>query len=123
MTQRGLFGSDELPAHCRPQAPAVQAPPIARRSDPPTSRLAAAEIGPSLAECQAGFIVALKALGQPATASEIAAQASGAHGAKMQESYRKRAGELVSAGRIRVAGKRRCRVTNRYARLYELTGK
>jgi hypothetical protein len=115
MTQRNLFGGG-IPAHCQSQI----AKPLARANDPSTSKEAAAHIAPSLNTAQAAFIESLRSLKQPSTAQEIAEHACNCHDHKMQESYRKRAGELIKAGRISVAGKRPCRVTNRPAQIYEL---
>ena len=50
-------------------------PDIARASDPVTSQVAAAEVKQKIGQLQAAFLTALKAIGRPATANEIGAEA------------------------------------------------
>lgn len=96
---------------------------LARKSDPPTSHQAAAEIGGKLGYCAAGMLDAFRYLGE-ATASEAAKLASDAEVVEGRptaaESYRKRAGELERAGRIAVTGTRKCRVSGKQARTFKV---
>lgn len=83
--------------------------PIVRQSDKATSQAAAVEVEPKLVGLRAVFVERLRAIGEPATANEIA---SG------DESIRKRAKECERMGFVRDAGVRQCRVTGKRATVY-----
>lgn len=87
---------------------------IARTSDPITSQLAAVNVAPKLSGRRAEFVACLKAIGRPATAQEIAAQAD----VRIRESVRKRAKECVNLGYVAEIGTKRCDVTGTMAMTY-----
>lgn len=91
----------------------------ARRTDPATSHIAAAEIEPKLNTLQARFVQAVRVLGG-ATASEAAKRVVQECGGSA-ETARKRARECCELGYVRIAGTRRCRVTGKVAQFYEVT--
>ena len=105
--QQNLFDlHDPLPAHCGGK-------PLARNSDPETSKQGAAYVAPELNKLQAEFVRRLSVLGA-GTANEVAAGS---------ETIRKRAGECLRLGAIRVIGTRNCAVTKRRARVYQVTSR
>lgn len=120
--QKSLFDAGhELPPHCQSAVNQSKPEPLARRSDPPTSHDAAADIQAKLSGCKAQFVAALQRLGEPSTAHEIAAAAeSSASSPAMRETYRKRAAELVKAGAILTSGERACKITGKTATVYKL---
>lgn len=85
---------------------------VARRSDPVTSQIAAANVEPQLNGLRAQFVERLRQIGEPSTAQEISGGS---------ESIRKRAKECLRLGVVRDAGTRRCRVTGKVATVYWLT--
>ena len=87
----------------------------ARLGDPQTSKYGAAHIQASLSGLHYTFLRLLKELGQ-ATANEVAV----ANGTRNTESLRKRAGELLRCGRIKVVGVRPCKITGCKASVYEV---
>lgn len=90
--------------------------PIARKSDPETSKEAAEVF--DLKSAKSCFIVGLHNCGRAATANEVAIEFDG----KMQkETIRKRAKELVRDGFIEIVGERKCLDTGVNATTYKLT--
>lgn len=87
----------------------------ARKCDPQTSKEAAVKLQPLLSGLHLTFLRLLGALGQ-ATANEVAV----ANGTRNTESIRKRAGELLRRGKIRIVGVRDCKVTGSKASVYEV---
>lgn len=110
------------------EAEPVAVAPIARRSDPVTSHKAAAETDKKLTKLQSGFFELLKFLcdfrKKPVTANEVAEQCIRSFpGVANQETWRKRAGELLSeecGALIEVAGIRKCEVTGTSARTFKV---
>ena len=96
-----------------PSAP----PPLARKSDPETSQQAANHATAKLSSSQSIFIGVLRSAVGPLTASEIGSIAAKTCGAN-SETIRKRAKELLDAGRIRLAGTKICGVTRQNAQAY-----
>ena len=95
---------------------------IARRTDPETSQIAAREVFERLTENQQIFVFALSSLGVASTAKEIEQKAFSL-GCKFEpDTIRKRAGECVERGWVRVAGTRRCTVSKKHlpATTYEV---
>ena len=92
-------------------------PKRARDTDPATSQEGAKHIGKSAAHHRKAMYLAFAA-GRK-TANEAAQECSTAYGGN-QESYRKRVSELLRGGRIRVCDERRCYVTNRRCRVFEV---
>lgn len=88
--------------------------PIARKSDPQPSLIAAVEIEPQLSGRRAEFVRCLRAIGRPSTAQEIAAMAD----SRIRESVRKRAMECVRLGFVKEVGIRTCNVTGKLATSY-----
>lgn len=121
MTQQSLL-FDQPPPHCQPQQAAAQPAPIARTSDPETSQLSAGETSPKLGSLHAAFLAALRDLGFPSTASEVAAAAHKRDPGSNTESYRKRARECERLGYISEYGKRPCRITGKMATTYKIAG-
>jgi hypothetical protein len=120
---RTLFGDDDTDESWGPvynQLPKHS--PIARNTDPGTSHEAAAEVAGKLNRCQQGLLDAIQRLAaaDAPTAGEAAANAYEADSSSSRETYRKRLGELVAAGRVVEAGKRRCRVTGKPARTFKI---
>ena len=87
-----------------------------RASDGETSMAGSDHIGPRLASLKTEFLSALA--GECMTAREVASKVSTDH--TRIESIRKRASELVRAGSIAVAGKRKCQCTGLLATTYSL---
>lgn len=92
--------------------------PIARKSDPETSK-EAAEVFDAKAAKKA-FIIGLHNCGRPSTANEIASEFKGE---MQQETIRKRALELVRSGFVSKCDKRPCLITGVTATTYQLTEK
>jgi hypothetical protein len=90
---------------------------LSRRSDKLTSQKSAAETEPKLGRYQELFVRSLRFL-KEATANEVAVDAV-LLGGGANESYRKRALELVRAGRIVECGERKCQVTGKTATTYK----
>ena len=123
--QMSLFG--DLSQRTNQYGMPLEDRPIARASDPEPSHVAAEQIKSGLSSLQALFVSVLRQTNRPKTAHEVAAQAiamgpSDRIEAIMQrrETLRKRAGELVALGWIRIAGQRRCEVTGNVASVYEV---
>jgi len=91
---------------------------LSRKSDNLTSQKSAAETEKKLGKLQESFLLGLRFLKQ-ATANEVAADAVLQCGG-VPESYRKRARELVRAGRVVECGERKCEVTGKTATVYKL---
>jgi hypothetical protein len=87
----------------------------ARKCDPETSKEAASKLQPLLSGLHFTFLNKLREIG-PATANEVACSASRIK----SESIRKRAGELLRRGKIRIVGVRECKVTGSKASVYEV---
>ena len=87
---------------------------LARNSDPMTSHIAAAEVEPTLAGRRLQFVQALRTIGRPATAQEIAATCE----PSVRESVRKRAKECVRLGFVAERGVKLCEVTGKMATVY-----
>jgi hypothetical protein len=104
------------------------AAPIARASDPVTSHKAAAETSKKLTRLHTAFFEMLKfqcdARKKSVTAIEVAAACVLAFpGVANQETWRKRAGELLSeeyGQLIEVDGTRLCEMTGRSARTFKV---
>ena len=102
--------------------------PIARKSDPQTSQQSAAETTKKLTRLHTAFFEMLKfqcdARKKSVTAIEVAAACVLAFpGVANQETWRKRAGELLSeeyGQLIEVAGTRVCEMTGRSARTFRV---
>jgi len=92
--------------------------PIARASDPVTSRIAEADTMPKLNGLQSCCLVVLGRAIRPRTANEIAAECVTRYG-KLSESYRKRLHELVSLGRAVECGERPCEITGKLAMTFK----
>ncbi len=109
MTELTLFDAPKRPA---------------RKRDPETSQIAAAEIEQKLNVLQQEFVSRLSKALLPMTANEVAADIVDRTWSQRAsaESFRKRAGELVALGRIEVCGKRKCNVTGKLARVYRVAG-
>ncbi len=93
---------------------------IARPTDHSTSHDASIIVLASLNDHQSRFLSALRDIGQPATAVEVAASVEPTHAGR--ETLRKRAGELLKAELIRECGRRTCRVTGATARVFVVAG-
>jgi hypothetical protein len=91
---------------------------LSRRADPITSQKSAAETEPKLGRYQELFVRSLRYLGE-ATANEVAIDAVLLSGGS-PETYRKRALELIRAGRIEECGEGKCKVTGKTATTYKL---
>ena len=100
--------------------------PRARKRDPKTSQIAAAEIEPKLNRLQQEFFDTLSQSSLPMTSNEVAAEIVSETFMRScqasRESFRKRAGELVALGRIEVCDKRKCKVTGKLAQVYRIAG-
>jgi hypothetical protein len=108
------------PAPALPSTPAVQpAPnPLVRRTDPETSRQAAADL--DVSRCEMVFLSALRKLGHPASAYEVAAAQRSWPNA---ETVRKRAGGLKEKTLIRVVDRLgKHPQTGRHVERFLLTG-
>lgn len=95
---------------------------LSRRSDKMTSQKSAAETEPKLGPLHKSFLACLNIRGRASTANEVAGLCAKLDGG-MQETYRKRAGELASKKygcRIVEAGERKCEVTGKTATVYKL---
>ena len=92
---------------------------LSRRSDKLTSQKSAAETEKKLGFLQEAMLGMFAASLWPATANEAAKEAVVDFGGRA-ESYRKRALELVRAGRIVECGERKCEVTGKTATTYKL---
>jgi hypothetical protein len=91
---------------------------LSRKSDPITSQKSAAETEPKLGRYQEIFVRSLRFL-KEATANEVAADAV-LLGRGSPETYRKRAMELIRAGRIEECGEGKCKVTGKTATIYKV---
>ena len=91
---------------------------LSRKSDKLTSQKSAVEIEPKLGRYQELFVRSLRYLGE-ATANEVAIDAV-LLGGGSPETYRKRALELIRAGRIVECGEGKCKVTGKTATTYKL---
>lgn len=108
--------------------PVAVVAPIARMSDPVTSHKAASETKTKLTKLHTGFFELLKFLcdfrKKPVTANEVAEQClTSFPGVANQETWRKRAGELLAeeyGALIEVAGIRKCEVTGSSARTFRV---
>jgi hypothetical protein len=101
--------------------------PIARKSDPEPSQVAASNAEAKLGGYHKIFMLALKRINREATAQEVAAEAVPIDGTlpvqaafSKRESVRKRAKELVTLGLIRAVDSRICRVTGNESTVYEV---
>jgi predicted ArsR family transcriptional regulator len=103
---------------CEPTGTNQYGTPLSRKSDPETSKEAAAKL--NTGQARKCFLEGLANCGRPSTANEIAIEFKGA---MMQETIRKRAKELVNDGLVEIDGKRTCLFTNRSATTYKLTEK
>ena len=95
---------------------------LSRKSDPITSQKSAAETEPKLGPLHQSFLACLNIRGRASTANEVAGLCVKLDGG-MQETYRKRAGELASKKygcRIIECGERKCEVTGKLATTYKL---
>ena len=90
---------------------------LSRRTDKLTSQKSAAETEPKLGRYQELFVRSLRYLGE-ATANEVAIDAV-LLGGGSPETYRKRALELIRAGRIEECGEGKCKVTGKTATTYK----
>jgi len=91
---------------------------LSRRADPITSQKSAAETEPKLGLYQERFVWSLQVL-KEATANEVAIDAV-LLGGGSTETYRKRALELIRAGRIEECGEGKCKVTGKTATTYKV---
>ena len=91
---------------------------LSRRTDKLTSQKSAAETEPKLGRYQDLFVRSLRFL-KEATANEVAIDAV-LLGGGSPETYRKRALELIRAGRIVECGEGKCKVTGKTAMTYKL---
>lgn len=107
MGQLLLFGSSE------------SATPIARRSDPVTSHMAAAETETKLKKHKAYCVAVMTGKLDPRTAQEIALEASQRFGG-ITDTYRKRPHELVNDKVFVECGFRKCTVTSKQAQTFLL---
>jgi hypothetical protein len=96
---------------------------ICRKSDPITSHQSAAETEPKLGKIQDRMLKSIAAFKSPPTANEAAEECVFTFGEASQETYRKRALELVRAGRIVTCGERKCEVTGKTATVYKVKEK
>ena len=90
---------------------------LSRRTDKLTSQKSAAETEPKLGRYQELFVRSLRFL-KEATANEVAIDAV-LLGGGSPETYRKRALELIRAGRIEECGEGKCKVTGKTATTYK----
>ena len=93
---------------------------LSRKSDKITSQKSAAETEPKLGRYQELFVRSLRFL-KEATANEVATDAVLLSGGS-PETYRKRALELIRAGRIAECGEGKCKVTGKTATIYKVKG-
>ncbi len=93
---------------------------LARATDHSTSHDASTFVLACLNDLQSRFLSALRDIGQPSTAVEVAASAEPTHAGR--ETLRKRACELLKAELIRECGRRTCRVTGATARVFVVAG-
>jgi hypothetical protein len=91
----------------------------ARNDDPDTSKEASGEFEPSRMLRKKQFIWGLLLCGGTATAREAVAAIT--KDPTISESIRRRASDLAKSGCIRIAGTRRCSVSNFKATVYTLT--
>lgn len=91
---------------------------LSRKSDKLTSQKSASETEPKLGRYQELFVRSLRFL-KEATANEVAIDAV-LLGGGSPETYRKRALELIRAGRIVECGEGKCKVTGKTAMTYKL---
>ena len=91
---------------------------LSRHTDKLTSQKSAAETEPKLGRYQELFVRSLRFL-KEATANEVAIDAV-LLGGGSPETYRKRALELIRAGRIVECGEGKCKVTGKTAMTYKL---
>ena len=89
--------------------------PIARQSDPATSKKAAAEVNIKLPAAQKKM---LDAFAVPRTAREAASVCERIYGGE-RETYRKRKLELFRRGLIVRAGVRACQITGKVAEVFQ----
>jgi hypothetical protein len=94
--------------------PAEVKSPIARRSDPDTSHIAAAEVSPRLKRAMAAVESVMHREKSARTAQELAVECVRLFGG-LAETYRKRARELVECHRAVECSVRRCGVTGKLA--------
>lgn len=92
---------------------------LSRKSDKITSQKSAAETEKKLGRLQEMMLGMIAASLWPPTANEAAKEAASEFSGRA-ESYRKRALELVRAGRIVECGERVCKVTGKTATVYKL---
>ena len=90
-------------------------PPLARSTDPATSRESASAIAPRLHRLHRLFVSVFDRALTAAEAAAICVERFGGIG----DSYRKRAAECVRAKLLRVVGVRVCTVTGHSASVYE----
>ena len=116
----------------------VDPKPLARRTDPETSKIAAQAVAEQLTETEQLFVTTLMKFSYPATAQEVADAAIRIESldqvravSAKRETLRKRAGELTKPAFtkndilrrpavIRVAGERDCQATGNPAQTYEV---
>lgn len=92
-------------------------PPRARRSDPATSQVAAAEVARELPILKARLVAVVRELGS-CTASEAAAICCSRWPDASAETYRKRAGECVRMGLLTACEANVCGVSGKLATVY-----
>jgi len=95
---------------------------LSRKSDPITSQQSAAETEKQLGTLHQSFLSCLAISKRSSTANEVARLCAELDGG-MQETYRKRAGELASKAygcRIVEDGERRCEVSGKKCMTYKL---
>jgi hypothetical protein len=94
--------------------PAEVKSPIARRTDPETSHIAAAEVYPRLKRGMAAMEAVMGRQESAMTAQELAVECVRLFGG-LAETYRKRARELVECRKAVECSVRRCGVTGKLA--------
>lgn len=112
MDQKNLFGEDDTQQHVRD----LDARRRSRLSDPITSIEGERHILKKMTKLHTAVLAAADLM--PRTARELAERACSVGGEV--ESFRKRARELADRKLLRVAGRRRCKHTNRAATCYVL---
>ena len=120
MTQKNLFDTT-------PEPRGFYGQPLARKDDPPTSKVSAAEAGQKASKTHQQLAAWLSTQAESKTCREMAEAVKATLGLNVEiETLRKRAGELeeISADelgfRVVCGGVRKCTVTKKWAETYEV---
>jgi hypothetical protein len=94
------------------------APKLARRTDPATSQLSAAQTEAELGDCHATMMSVMNDCFISWTAREVGAESADCNPKHEAETYRRRMHELVRLGLIEVCGRIKDETTGRTVQLY-----